>query len=53
MSLDNLYGMFYFNSFEDVVAWLTCAVPYVLVAVFVLNCVFNIFEIIMHLGGKR
>ena len=48
MILDNIW----FNSFEDVVSWLCSGVPYALVTVFVLSCVFSIFETVSNWGRK-
>ena len=53
MNLDFLYGRIWFNSFEDVVSWLSSGVPYYLVTVFVLNCIFNIFETILNWSGRK
>lgn len=52
-NIANLIGCFEFGSFEDVVSWLCCCVPYFFTAVFVLNCVFNILYIVIHLGGRK
>lgn len=52
MDLSIIYGVLRFDSFDDVVNWLCSGVPYFLISVFILNCVFNIFDTIIHLGGK-
>ncbi len=51
--LDYVYGLIYFNSFEDVVSWLCSSVPYFMVVIFVTDCVFSILDTIIHMGGRR
>lgn len=53
MDLEYVYGSIYFDSFESVVSWLCSDVPYFLIAVFIMNCVFAILDTIIHIGGKK
>ena len=52
MDIPSLYGYFIFKDFQSVVDWLTGYIPYVLLAVFLLNCFFNILHYFIHMGDK-
>lgn len=52
MNFSDLYGYIVFKSFEDLVDWLASCVPYTLLTIFILNCLFNIFSALIDLGGK-
>ncbi len=52
MDISKFYGYFIFHSFQDVVDWFASSIPFILLVVFVLNCLFNILYYIIHLGGK-
>lgn len=52
MDISNFYSYFIFKNFQDVVDWLFSYVPFVLLVIFVLNCVFNVIYYLMHMGDK-
>ena len=52
MDLSNVFGYIYFRNFQDVVDWLLSDTPFILLVVFILNCVFNIIYYLMHMGEK-
>lgn len=52
MDISNFYGYFIFHSFQDVVDWLFSYVPFVLLVIFALNCVFNVIYYLMNMGDK-
>lgn len=52
MSLSGLYGYIAFGSFADLVNWLTSCIPYTMLIVFILNCLFNVVSAFIDLGGK-
>lgn len=53
MNFEQFWGHIRFDSFESVASWLCSAVPFYLVDVFVLSCLFAILKIIIHLGGRK
>lgn len=55
MSISALYSYIVFDSFADLVNWLTSYIPYTMLAVFFLNCFFNILLAFIRFvgGGKR
>ena len=52
MGIEYLYGYFVFKDFQSVVDWLYSYIPMALIAVFILNCIFNIIYYLIHLGDK-
>lgn len=53
MSLYDIFGNIYFNSFQDVVTFMASGAPVWLLTFFTVNCLFSIAEDIFSFGGKK